>query len=186
MINIGERFDNHIPSTVNYPLSEIMDDLMDLSAKTLPVGGRTCFFLPADVQQTNPETDFPSHPCLRVVAHSLQNFSPTWGRRLVTYEKIEPFDIHKHLENVRTRAHLRRVLEQDVNYLDLTERVKKLVFADEKSNERKKIQRDVIRRACIEHREGVTLDRETILERRERAKSLKEKDKGLKNRGKKT
>ena len=179
MINIGERFDNHIPSTVNYPLSEIMDDLMDLSAKTLPVGGRTCFFLPADVQQTNPETDFPSHPCLRVVAHSLQNFSPTWGRRLVTYEKIEPFDIHKHLENVRTREHLRRVLEQDVNYLDLTERVKKFVFADEKSNERKKIQRDIIRRACKEHREGVTLDRETILERRERAKSLKEKDKGL-------
>lgn len=186
MINIGERFDNHIPSTVNYPLSEIMDDLMDLSAKTLPVGGRTCFFLPADVQQTNPETDFPSHPCLRVVAHSLQNFSPTWGRRLVTYEKIEPFDIHKHLENVRTREHLRRVLEQDVNYVDLTARVKKFVFADEKSNERKKIQRDIIRRACKEHREGVTLDRETILERRERAKSLKEKDQGLKNRGKKT
>ena len=105
---------------------------------------------------------------------------------MVTYEKIEPFDIHKHLENVRTRAHLRRVLEHDVNYLDLTERVKKFVFADEKSNERKKIQRDVIRRACIEHREGVTLDRETILERRERAKSLKEKDQGLKNRGKKT
>ena len=158
---------------------------MDLSAKTLPVGGRTCFFSFADVQQTNPETDF---LLTRVYgsSHTLCKIFRPLGRRLVTYEKIEPFDIHKHLENVRTRAHLRRVLEQDVNYLDLTERVKKFVFADEKSNERKKIQRDVIRRACIEHREGVTLDRETILERRERAKSLKEKDKGLKNRGKKT
>ena len=184
--NIGERFDNHIPSTVNYPLSEIMDDLMDLSAKTLPVGGRMCFFLPADVHQKNPETDFPSHPCLRVVAHSLQSFSPTWGRRLVTYEKVEPFDIHKHLENIRTRTHRRKVLEQDANYQDLTERVKKFVFADEQSNARKKIQRETIRQACKEHLEGVTLDRETVLERRERAKALKEKDKSLRNRGKKT
>jgi len=184
--NIGERFDNHIPSTVNYPLSEIMDDLMDLSAKTLPVGGRMCFFLPADVHQKNPETDFPSHPCLRVVAHSLQCFSPTWGRRLVTYEKVEPFDIHKHLDNIRTRTYQRKVLEQDANYQDLTERVKKFVFADEQSNARKKIQRETIRQACKEHLEGVTLDRETVLERRERAKALKEKDKSLRNRGKKT
>jgi len=184
--NIGERFDNHIPSTVNYPLSEIMDDLMDLSAKTLPVGGRMCFFLPADVHQKNPETDFPSHPCLRVVAHSLQSFSPTWGRRLVTYEKVELFDIHKHLENIRTRTHRRKVLEQDANYQDLTERVKKFVFADEQSNARKKIQRETIRQACKEHLEGVTLDRETVLKRRERAKALKEKDESLRNRGKKT
>lgn len=145
-----------------------------------------CFFLPADVHQKNPETDFPSHPCLRVVAHSLQSFSPTWGRRLVTYEKVEPFDIHKHLENIRTRTHRRKVLEQDVNYQDLTERVKKFVFADEQSNARKKIQRETIRQACKEHLEGVTLDRKTVLKRRERAKALKEKDESLRNRGKKT
>ena len=184
--DIDEGFDKHIPSTVNYPLSEIMDDLMDLSAKTLPVGGRMCFFLPAEVQQKSPETDFPSHPCLKVVAHSLQNFSPTWGRRLVTYEKVENFDICKHLENLRARTERRKFDEQDANYLDLSERVKRIIFADEESNTRKKIQRDVIRRACKEHLEGVKLDRETVLQRRERAKALKKKDESLRNRGKKT
>ena len=145
-----------------------------------------CFFLPAEVQQKSPETDFLSHPCLKVVAHSLQNFSPTWGRRLVTYEKVENFDIFKHLENVRARAERRKFDEQDANYLDLSERVKRIIFADEESNARKKIQRDVIRRACKEHLEGVKLDRETVLQRRERAKALKKKDESLRNRGKKT
>ena len=97
----------------------------------------------------------------------------------MTYEKVENFDIFKHLENVRARTERRKFDEQDANYLDLSERVKRIIFADEESNARKKIQRDVIRRACKEHLEGVKLDRETVLQRRERAKALKKKDESL-------
>ena len=119
---------------------------MDLSAKTLQLVD-AYVFLPAEVQQKSPETDFPSHPCLKVVATLFAKLSPTWGRRLVTYEKVENFDIFKHLENARARTERRKFDEQDANYLDLSEEIEKNhFFAGEESNARKKIQRDVIRR----------------------------------------
>ena len=36
----------HIPSTLPYPFSECMDDLMDNAARLLAMGGRLAFFLP--------------------------------------------------------------------------------------------------------------------------------------------
>jgi tRNA (guanine10-N2)-methyltransferase len=175
----------HIPSTVNYPLSEIMDDLIDLSAKTLPVGGRMCFFLPADVHQANPETDFPSHPCFKVVAHSLQNFSTAWGRRLVTYEKTKPFDIEEHLETISQRE-LARNLDTKNGVKDLTERVREFVFEDERSAVRKEFKRDNVQKFKLERESGIVVDREKVIERRERAKALRVKDIALRNRGKRT
>jgi hypothetical protein len=42
------------------------------------------------------ESDLPRHPCFKVIANSEQPLSTKFCRRLITMEKITPFDPEKH------------------------------------------------------------------------------------------
>ena len=59
-----ELRDGHIPSTAPYLFGEMNDDLMELAARFLPIGGRLTFFLPGVLADTEEEVRelVPSHP----------------------------------------------------------------------------------------------------------------------------
>lgn len=93
---------NHVPSTAGYPLTECIADLLDEAAKALVINGRLVYFYPAaardvvGVSSVDVDNDelamaatahLPHHPCLELVAHSLQMLTSRWGRRLVTMRK---------------------------------------------------------------------------------------------------
>ena len=182
-----DNWEDHIPSTVPYSLTEINDDIVELSAKTLPVGGRICFFIPADVRQKSPEADFPSHPCMKVVAHSLQPFSTTWGRRLVTLEKTKHFSLEEHLQHEKVREMKRKENIQN-GVADLSSRVRALVYkpANETARNRKHVKCSHQEETRAEFFNGVVPDATVVLERREKYKASKIKDKQFKRRGKYT
>ena len=98
---------NHVPSTACYPLAECIADLLDEAAKALVMDGRLVYFYPASagdlvgecsMHETPGEQSsstashaaahLPQHPCLELVAHSLQLLTSRWGRRLVTMRKV--------------------------------------------------------------------------------------------------
>ena len=109
---VPEKFKNdHIPSTVPYPFSECMDDLMDNAARLLAVGGRLAFFMPCAADAEDAKTagadETPSHPMLALVARSDQMLSTRWGRRLVTFRKVKPYDARE-AEGARRASRARK------------------------------------------------------------------------------
>ncbi|GLI63539.1 hypothetical protein VaNZ11_006528 [Volvox africanus] len=84
--------DTYIPSTQPYTLGECLRDLLDLSARLLVVGGRLVYFLPA-TPGTYDEADIPQHPALKLVANSEQILTSRYSRRLITMEKVQPYDV---------------------------------------------------------------------------------------------
>jgi len=60
------------------------------AAKTLVVGGRLVYWLPTT--KDFKETDVPLHPILKILFNCLQPINSKWERRLITMEKIAPFD----------------------------------------------------------------------------------------------
>ncbi|KAL2916709.1 hypothetical protein HK105_203825 [Polyrhizophydium stewartii] len=75
------------PQTVAYEMSQVIADLVAFAAAHLAPGGRLVFWLPTVNEQYEPQ-DIPTHPLLRLVANSEQNFGK-WSRRLITMEKLE-------------------------------------------------------------------------------------------------
>jgi len=137
---VPDKFKNdHIPSTVPYPFSECMDDLMDNASRLLGVGGRLAFFMPcaadADDARCAGADETPSHPMLRLVAKSDQMLSTRWGRRLVTFEKIVPYD-----EKVakKARAELNKERNENGGMEDLLQRMREVVYHGERAAEKKK------------------------------------------------
>ncbi|PWA01537.1 hypothetical protein BB558_002377 [Smittium angustum] len=80
--------EDYYPPTINYEMSDVIVDLLDLAAKYLVVGGRLVFWLPT-VTEEYQDTDIPHHPQLKLIANSEQSFG-SWTRRLITMEKIVP------------------------------------------------------------------------------------------------
>ena len=70
--------------------------MMDTSARLLAMGGRLAFFIPAAADPEDAAAagvdSVPSHPALKLRASSVQLLSARWGRRLVTFEKVKPYD----------------------------------------------------------------------------------------------
>ena len=127
---VPEQFkSDHIPSTVPYPFSECMDDLMDGAARLLEVGGRLAFFMPCAADAEDAKTagadETPSHPALRLVARSDQMLSTRWGRRLVTFEKSKPYDARE-AEAARARLNAARLKNGGVE--DLLQRMREVVY----------------------------------------------------------
>ena len=124
-----EHRENHIPSTAPYPFSECMDDLMDTSARLLAVGGRLAFFIPAAADPEDAAAagvdSVPSHPMLTLRASSVQLLSARWGRRLVTFEKVKPYDAAV-ARGARETLRERRKTEGGVE--DLLERMREVVY----------------------------------------------------------
>ena len=120
-----EMRETHIPSTAPYPFAEMNDDLMELAARFLSIGGRLTFFLPGSTEDAEREIrDLPAHPALRLRWHSLETFNQIWGRRLVTYEKIHPYDVEV-ARKAREDAVAARAASDEP---DLIERMRALVY----------------------------------------------------------
>lgn len=66
-------------------MSEVLESLLDFSAKYLVPGGRLVYWLPTVTDQYTDE-DVPLHPALRLVSNSNQPFG-AWCRRLITMER---------------------------------------------------------------------------------------------------
>ncbi|GBG26092.1 tRNA guanine10-N2-methyltransferase-like [Hondaea fermentalgiana] len=74
-----------------YETMELMADLVDASARLLKVGGRLVYLLPID-RTCFVEEIIPTHPCLTLVARSVEPLRPPLGRMLITMEKTAPYD----------------------------------------------------------------------------------------------
>ncbi|KAJ1719398.1 hypothetical protein LPJ61_006314, partial [Coemansia biformis] len=81
---------DYYPPTIPYEMSDVVCDLLDFAAEKLVVGGRLVYWLPTVADEYEPE-DVPQHPALRLIANSEQPFGG-WSRRLITMEKVAPFD----------------------------------------------------------------------------------------------
>ncbi|KAI9144597.1 S-adenosyl-L-methionine-dependent methyltransferase [Paraphysoderma sedebokerense] len=77
------------PQTVPYELDQIMVDLVEFSARYLKVGGRLVYWLPTVTDEYH-DSDLPTHPCLKLISNSEQNFG-SWSRRLITLEKTQTY-----------------------------------------------------------------------------------------------
>ena len=93
------------------------------------MGGRLYFALSRDFR----EEELPSHPCLRVVANSEQRLSQFWSRRLITMEKVHPYDgthvdYNSYLVEARRKisAAAARHREASVAYTDLHNKLKRM------------------------------------------------------------
>eukprot|EP00658_Telonema_sp_P-2_P058768 TRINITY_DN4732_c0_g2_i1.p1 TRINITY_DN4732_c0_g2~~TRINITY_DN4732_c0_g2_i1.p1 ORF type:complete len:471 (-),score=105.98 TRINITY_DN4732_c0_g2_i1:117-1529(-) len=92
------------PPTVEYSADDVLQDLLQLAATSLVLGGRLVFFLPtvhgnAPTQTSTEGEDaagvgLPSHPCMDLVDGGEEQLGGglLWRRRLVTMEKVREHD----------------------------------------------------------------------------------------------
>lgn len=85
---------DHIAQTKVYAVSDVMADLLDVSAKNLVMGGRLVYVIPS-MTDFDVETDLPRHDCFRLVHVCYQPLQSNLGRRTVTMEKIGEYDFSK-------------------------------------------------------------------------------------------
>ncbi|KAK3154361.1 hypothetical protein QOZ80_2BG0189520 [Eleusine coracana subsp. coracana] len=84
--------DNHIPSTAAYSLAECVHDLLHLAARMLVMGGRLVFFYPVlRGEDGSSNTQFPEHPCFKLICSCEQILSFRYSRVLLTMVKIAPY-----------------------------------------------------------------------------------------------
>ena len=130
---VPEEFVNkHVPMTQKYETEDVMLDLLDMAARRLVLGGRLVYLLPCLVD-FRPEEELPTHPCLRVVANSEQRLSQFWSRRLITMEKVRPYDrAHVDYDGYLLQARQKiaaaaaRHGEASVAYTDLHNKLKRM------------------------------------------------------------
>ncbi|XP_033726459.1 tRNA (guanine(10)-N2)-methyltransferase homolog isoform X2 [Pecten maximus] len=117
----------HVPQKVDYHLGQIFKDLLNFAAKFLHLGGRLVYWFPV-YRRGYKEENIPTHPCLCRVANCEQVLNCRISRRLITMEKVQPFEkIHEsdnaqvevdHYEEASFRQmyfHPRRSKEGDAN-----------------------------------------------------------------------
>ncbi|TVU29699.1 hypothetical protein EJB05_21278 [Eragrostis curvula] len=87
-----EKRDNHIPSTAAYSLAECVHDLLHLAARMLVMGGRLVFFYPIlRGEDGSSNTQFPEHPCFKLICSCEQILSLRYSRVLLTMVKVAPY-----------------------------------------------------------------------------------------------
>mmetsp|Transcript_4086 Transcript_4086/g.8818 ORF Transcript_4086/g.8818 Transcript_4086/m.8818 type:complete len:586 (+) Transcript_4086:152-1909(+) len=87
----GRDGQNYIAPVQPYDTMELMADLVDASARLLRMGGRLVYLLPID-RTCFVEEIIPQHPCLKLVARSIEPLRPPLGRMLITMEKVAEYD----------------------------------------------------------------------------------------------
>lgn len=85
-----ERRRDHVPITQNYPVEEVMLDLLHMAARMLVIGGHLLYLIPTtyDFEMT----DLPVHPCLEILRVCEQPLSSRHGRRAVLMKKAKVYD----------------------------------------------------------------------------------------------
>ena len=96
-----EHAANRIPPSQLYDVEDVVDDLLDMAARTLKLRGRLVYLLPTTTDFSNDE--LPRHPCLRLVCVSEQIVRTHFSRRLITMEKCEAWSVERNIQR-RDRA----------------------------------------------------------------------------------
>jgi tRNA (guanine10-N2)-methyltransferase len=73
------------------PLLPLLLKLYEFAARALKLGGRLVYWLPCGYNM-NVGTQLPTHPALRLIAHSQQSLGSRYCRELVTIEKAAEVD----------------------------------------------------------------------------------------------
>lgn len=85
----AENRPDHIPSTQNYPVEEVMLDLLHAAARLLKLGGSLCYLIPTSFDFE--VEDLPKHPCLALKRLCHQGLSTRHGRHMVLMHKISEY-----------------------------------------------------------------------------------------------
>jgi tRNA (guanine10-N2)-methyltransferase len=86
-----ELREGHFAPTQVYETSELMLDLVDAAARLLLLGGRLVYLLPVARKSYTPDV-VPTHACLELVANCEQPMRGPVSRRLITMQKVRPYD----------------------------------------------------------------------------------------------
>jgi len=99
-----EKRSGHVPATQNYPVEEVMLDLMHAAARLLVVGGKLCYLIPTPYDFHL--SDLPQHPCLQVEQLCLQGLSTRHGRHAVLLRKHCAYSVpmRAHFDAYRLRV----------------------------------------------------------------------------------
>jgi len=89
---LEEHRHDHIAQTRPYDVGDVMADLLDVAARVLVMGGRLVYVIPSFATAFDPLEDLPRHECLERIHLSFQPFTPELGRRMVTMQKIKPYN----------------------------------------------------------------------------------------------
>ena len=68
-----------------------MADLLDVSARTLVLGGRLVYIIPS-MTDFDPKVDLPQHDCLECIHICYQPLQTHLGRRMVTMKKCREYN----------------------------------------------------------------------------------------------
>ncbi|KAI4367118.1 hypothetical protein MLD38_022889 [Melastoma candidum] len=82
---------DHIPSTAPYSLVECVHDLLDLAAKMLITNGRLVFFYPVLREDESQLSQYPEHPCFKLISATEQILSSRYSRVLLTMVKVSTY-----------------------------------------------------------------------------------------------
>eukprot|EP01034_Spumella_vulgaris_P026253 gene26253-32800_t len=85
----NDRRHDHIPSTQQYAVEEVMLDLLHTASRALVVGGRLAYLIPTTYDFS--EQDLPVHPCMEMVKICHQSLSTRHGRRAVFMRKYREY-----------------------------------------------------------------------------------------------
>jgi len=85
-----EHRHDHIAQTKVYAVSDVMCDLLDVSARTLVMGGRLVYIIPS-MTDFDAEVDLPRHYCLELIHVCYQPLQIELGRRVVTMMKVKEY-----------------------------------------------------------------------------------------------
>jgi tRNA (guanine10-N2)-methyltransferase len=115
---LEEHRHDHIAQTQPYPVSEVMEDLLDMASKNLRLDGRLVYIIPS-FSDFNPDVDLPRHPCLQLVHSCYQPLSIELGRRIVVMKKVQAYQVaqrEKYMESMW--VHGRESAEKCANLRD--------------------------------------------------------------------
>lgn len=89
-----DRRHDHVAQTRPYVVSDVMADLLDVSARTLTTRtGRLVYVVPSLLDDFDPSVDLPRHECLELVHVCYQPLQTTnLGRRVVVMRKVADYD----------------------------------------------------------------------------------------------
>jgi tRNA (guanine10-N2)-methyltransferase len=63
-----------------YTVDDVLIDLLDVAARSLKPGCRLCYLMSSTYVKCTLQ-ELPGHPCMKLVAHSVQGLTKTLGRR---------------------------------------------------------------------------------------------------------
>ena len=83
-----DHLQGHIPSKIDYSLTDIYTDLLNFGAKHLKLNGRLVSWIPCHNSDYY-SSAIPQHPCFKLVSNSQQPLTKQTSRKLVTWEKVK-------------------------------------------------------------------------------------------------